>query len=110
MSTFWMAYGCLGCLPAQGCCRLRRSRSLSLLSLVSGLQEGPQTSPPYFHFVLLSENGLFDMLLQGCDRDEHQCRPCAFRGKGDLNSFSRGNIYAVQEKRCFQFSLAELKS
>ena len=23
MSTFWMAYGCLGCLPAQGCCRLR---------------------------------------------------------------------------------------
>ena len=22
MSTFWMAYGCLGCLPAQGCCRL----------------------------------------------------------------------------------------
>ena len=23
MSTFWMAYGCLGCLPAQACCRLR---------------------------------------------------------------------------------------
>ena len=23
MSTFWMAYGCLVCLPAQGCCRLR---------------------------------------------------------------------------------------
>ena len=23
MSTFRMAYGCLGCLPAQGCCRLR---------------------------------------------------------------------------------------
>ena len=23
MSIFWMAYGCLGCLPAQGCCRLR---------------------------------------------------------------------------------------
>ena len=22
MSNFWMAYGCLGCLPAQGCCRL----------------------------------------------------------------------------------------
>ena len=23
MSTFWMAYGCLGYLPAQGCCSLR---------------------------------------------------------------------------------------
>ena len=23
MSAFWMAYGCLGCLPAQGCCRLQ---------------------------------------------------------------------------------------
>ena len=23
MSNFWMAYGCLGYLPAQGCCRLR---------------------------------------------------------------------------------------
>ena len=23
MSIFWMAYGCLGCLPAQSCCRLR---------------------------------------------------------------------------------------
>ena len=31
--------------------------------------------------------------------------PCAFRGKSDLYSFSRGNIYAVQEKRCFYFFL-----
>ena len=23
MSIFWVAYGCLGCLPAQGCCRLQ---------------------------------------------------------------------------------------
>ena len=34
--------------------------------------------------------------------------PCAFRGKGDLYSFSRGNINAVQEKRSFQLFLAEL--
>ena len=36
--------------------------------------------------------------------------PCAFRGKGDLYSFSRGNIYVVQEKRCFQFFIVELTS
>ena len=39
MSTFWMAYGCLGCLPAQRSDEVvsSKSRSLSPLSLVSGL-------------------------------------------------------------------------
>ena len=30
MSTFWMAYSCLGCLPAHGCCRLRSLRACAL--------------------------------------------------------------------------------
>ena len=41
-STFWMAYGCLGCLPAQGCCRLQRllygkKTKIIFLSMISKL-------------------------------------------------------------------------
>ena len=83
MSTSWMAYGCLACLPAQGCCRLRSLGALALCHLSPDCKKVHKRLPNLLvHLLQLSRSNhlvqpecpalMFDQLETGVPCRTHQ--------------------------------------